>query len=212
MRRACRCWRGRLPRWHAPSGQGMWCAGCGRTRWHCWRGEAPGPGVDQATGGFDHFVPGVGSGRGGGDGGGGVERVDWGLADEEAEDLAERAPRHVDPVPGGVGIAVLLLVECLSAAGFFLHQHADVAAETGDELEQLVPEGAVAKAGDDGEIEADVDDGAADGAAARLALEVLQGWHEEFGIVRAGGAGWAGRAPVGGERLGGRWLLGFGGG
>ena len=76
-----------------------------------------------------------GSGWGGGDGRCGVERVYWRLADEEAEDLAERVPGQVHPVPGGFGIAVLLLVECLPTPGFFLHQLADVAAEMGDELE-----------------------------------------------------------------------------
>jgi hypothetical protein len=58
-----------------------------------------------------------GSGRTGGDGGGWVERVDRRLADEEAENLAERVPAHVEPIPVGVGLAVLLLGKCLAAAG-----------------------------------------------------------------------------------------------
>ena len=74
----------------------------------------------------------------------------------------------------------------------------------------IVPEGAGAEAGDDGEIEADIEDGAADRATAHLALEVLQGGHEEFGIVPAGGEGWPGCALAGGRGHGCR-LLGFGG-
>ena len=74
-------------------------------------------------------------------------------------------------------------------------------------LVQLVPEGAVAEAWDDGEIRADVGDGAADGAVAHLTIQVLRGGHEEFGIVPGGGAG--GALARGGRRRGG--LLGFGG-
>ena len=100
------------------------------------------------------------SGRGGGDGGGGVERVDGRFADEEAEDLAERITGYVDPVPCGFGVAVLLVGECLAAAGF-------LAASAGEPrrlppnqfmiVEEFVPEGAVAEHRDDGEIEADVE-------------------------------------------------------
>ena len=96
------------------------------------------------------------------------------------------------------------------AAGFLLHQLDDAAAEIVHELEQLVPEGAVAEAWDDGEIEADVEDGAADGAAAYLALEVLRGGHEEFGIVPAGGAGWAWALACGRARRGGLSAFGVG--
>src|ERR1700722_13017124 len=67
----------------------------------------------------------AGSGRRGGDGGGGVERVDRGLANEEAEDLAERITGYVDPLPCGFGVAVLLVGERCSAAGFFGHQLGD---------------------------------------------------------------------------------------
>ena len=68
----------------------------------------------------------------------------------------------------------------------------------------------MAEAGNDSEVEADVEHGAADGAAACQTFQVLQGWHEECGIVRAGGAGWAWRALADGEGLGGE-VLGFGG-
>src|SRR5215813_11704322 len=136
------------------------------------------------------------SGWGGGDGGGWVKPVDRGLADEEAEDLAASIPAWIDPVPGSSGIPVLLVGKCLTAAAFLRHVPADVAAEIGDELEQFVPELGVAEAGDDGEVEADLEHGAADGAAARFAFQVLQSWHEEFGIVPAGGAGGARCVPA----------------
>src|SRR5690348_14012724 len=58
----------------------------------------------------------------------------------------------------------------------------------------MVPEGAVAEAGDDGEIGADILDGAADRAASYLTLEFLQRGHEEFGIVPARRSGWPGCA------------------
>src|SRR5271165_4407435 len=138
-----------------------------------------------------------GSGWGGGDGGGGVERIDRGLADEEAEDLAEPVPAHVDPVPAGAADAVLLLGECLLAAGSLLHQLVHAAAEISHDLEQRVPEDAVAEAWDDGEIEADIEEDAADGLAADLALEILRRGHEEFGVTPAGGAGCAGGGACG---------------
>ena len=59
-------------------------------------------------------------------------------------------------------LLVLLLNEGLLAAGLLSHQGGDAAAEVVHDLEQLVPEGAGAEAGDDGEIEADIDDGAAE--------------------------------------------------
>jgi hypothetical protein len=62
-----------------------------------------------------------GSGRAGGDRGGGVERVDRRLADEEAEDLAERVSGQVYPVPVAAEDAVLLLDKCLPAPGFLAH-------------------------------------------------------------------------------------------
>ena len=96
----------------------------------------------------------------------------------------------------------------------------DVAAEVVHELEQRVPEGGGAEAGDDGEIAADLGDGAADGAAANLTLEILQCGHEEFGIVPAGGQrrAWRGFGPgwlvcwwLGlGVRWCGRWFVGAG--
>src|SRR5690348_17939861 len=103
------------------------------------------------------------SGRGGGDGRGGVERVDWWFADVEAEDLEGGISFHTQPVPGAAGLAVLLLAKCLPAAGFFPHQPVNAAAEPVHDVEQLVPEGAVAEAWDHGEIQADVEDGTADG-------------------------------------------------
>src|SRR6201999_3528888 len=109
--------------------------------------------------------------------------------DEEAEDLAERVAAHVQPVPGGVAVPTLLFGKCVSATGFLAHQLADAAAEMRHEVEEFVPELAVAEAGDDGEVEADILDRAADGTTACLALKVLQGRHEQFGIVPAGGTG-----------------------
>ena len=127
------------------------------------------------------------SGWGGGYGGGGVEWVDRGLADEEAEDIAERVAGYVQPVPAGFGIAVLFFFECLAAAGFFAHQLVDgvAAAEPVHDVEECVPEDGVTEGGDDGEIEADIENDAADGAAAHLTHQFVKGGHEEFGIVPA---------------------------
>jgi hypothetical protein len=61
----------------------------------------------------------------------------------------------------------------------------------------------VAEAWDDGEVQADVEDGAADGVAASLAFEILQAGHVEFGIVPAGGAGEARAFGCGNGGLGG---------
>ena len=84
------------------------------------------------------------------------------------------------------------------------------------DLEDLVPESAGAEAGDDAEIEADIDHGAAERAMAHLALEFLRCGHEEFGIVPAGGAGRVGAGlGVGGPLAAGlgvgwrgRWFVG----
>src|SRR5579863_3769474 len=145
------------------------------------------------------------SGWGGGDGGGGVERVDRGLADEEAEDLAERFAGHADPVPIGVADAVLLLVECFAAAGFFLHQFGDgvAAAEQDHDVGQGVPEGGVADGWDDAEIEGDGEEDAAHGETAYLTLEVLHGGHVQFGIVPEGGTARAGGVLARWEGFGG---------
>ena len=159
------------------------------------------------------------SGWGGGYGGGGVEWVDRGLADEEAEDIAERVAGYVQPVPAGFGIAVLFFFECLAAAGFFAHQLVDgvAAAEPVHDVEQGAPEAGVAEAKDDGEIEGDGEEDAAHGLAADLTLEFLQGGHVQFGIVPEGGAGCAGGVPAPRQGFGGLWLRcghrarGFGG-
>ena len=104
-------------------------------------------------------------------------------------------------------LPVLLLNECLLAAGLLAHQGFDAAAEVMDDLEHVAPEGGGAKAGDDGEIAADLDEGAADRAAADLTIEILRCGHEEFGIVPAGGQrrAWPGFGP--GWLV--RWLLGL---
>src|SRR5580700_5521917 len=151
-----------------------------------------------------------GSGRGGGDRGGEVERIDRRLADEEAEYLVDGISCQTQPVPVAVGRAVLLPRECLAAAGFLPHQRGNAAAEILHDVEQFVPEFALAQAGDDGEIEADIEDGEADGATAHPTLQVLQCGHEAFGIVPAGGSGWPWCAPGGGGGFGGG-LPGFGG-
>src|SRR5579859_247419 len=127
-------------------------------------------------------------GSGWGDGGGGVEWVDRRLADEEAQHVAELVAGYVHPVPVGAALAVLLFAERSAAAGFLLHHLVHTAAEISHDLEQRVPEGGVAEAWDDGEIEADVGEDAADGLAAYLTLEILQCGHEEFGVIPAGGA------------------------
>jgi hypothetical protein len=74
----------------------------------------------------------------------------------------------------------------------------------------------VAEAWDDGEIEGDGEEDAADGLAAYLALEVVHRGHVQFGIVPEGRAGCARGAPRPGEvpgglrlRFGRRWQ-GFG--
>ena len=64
-----------------------------------------------------------------------------------------------------LGDAVLLFGEGLLATGFLLHQRGDAATEMMHGVEQLVPEFAGAEAGDDGEIETDVEDGADGGGA-----------------------------------------------
>ena len=68
---------------------------------------------------------------------------------------------------------VLLLNERLFAAGLLSHQGFDAAAEVMHDLEHVVPEGGGAEAGDDGEIAADLVDGAADRATTHLTLELL---------------------------------------
>ena len=73
--------------------------------------------------------------------------------------------------------------------------------------EQPVPEGGGAEAGDDGEIVADVGDGAAERTAAHLTLEFLLCGHEEFGIVPARGQQLAWRSFGPGWLV--RWLLGL---
>src|SRR5450755_3223438 len=126
-----------------------------------------------------------GSGRAGGRCRG--EWIDRWFADEEAQYLADFVSFQLQPVPAAVQLFVLLLNERLLAAGLLSHHGDDdaVAAEVVHDLEQSVPEGAGAEAGHDGEICADLADGAADRAAAHLTLEILQCGHEEFGIVRA---------------------------
>jgi hypothetical protein len=116
-----------------------------------------------------------------------LEWIDWWFADEEAEDLAEFVSFQMQPVHGAAELPVLLPNEGLLAVGLFLHHSPDVAAEVMHELEQPVPEAGGAEAGDDGEVAADVGDGAADAATAHLKIEFLRCGHEEFGIVPAWG-------------------------
>ena len=82
---------------------------------------------------------------------------------------------------------VLLLAERLLPAGLFLHQRGDTAAIQADAVEQLVPERTGAEAGHHRQVEADLDQGTPERAAAHLRLEFLQGRHEQFGVVPAGG-------------------------
>ena len=114
---------------------------------------------------------------------------------------------RLQPVQGAAEFLVLLLNEGLFAVGLLSHQGGDVAAEVMHDLEYAVPEGGGAEAGDDGEIAADLGDGAADRAAAYLTIEILRCGHEEFGIVVAGGQ----RRTWRGFGLGWlvRWLLGL---
>jgi hypothetical protein len=98
-----------------------------------------------------------------------------------------KKPR-MQPVQGPVELLVLLLNEHLLAAGLLPHQGADTAAEALPDVELAVPERAGAEAGHDGEIQANIDEGSAEGAAANLTLEILRAWHEEVGIVPAGGS------------------------
>src|SRR5690349_535449 len=72
-------------------------------------------------------------------------------------------------------MGVLLAAKCLLAAPSLLHQAGDAAAVAAGQVEQLIPKCAGAKARHDGEIEADVDDRAAQRAAAHLGFELLQG-------------------------------------
>ena len=100
----------------------------------------------------------------------------------------------MQPIQGAAELPVLLLNECLHAAGLLAHQGFDAAAEVMDDLEQVVPEGGGAEAGDDGEIVADLDEGAANRATSYLEIEILPCGHEEFGIVPAGGSNGRGLA------------------
>jgi hypothetical protein len=102
--------------------------------------------------------------------------------------LADSFSGRMQPVPGTAGRAGLLPTKFHEAAGFLAHRPVDAATEVIHDVEQLAPKGAVALSGDGGEVETGIDDSAAHGAAARLTYEVLQYWHEEFGVVRAGGA------------------------
>src|SRR5579864_1067714 len=146
-----------------------------------------------------------GSGRAGGRC---LEWIDWWFADEEAEDLAEFIWFQSHPFPGAVRLLVLLLNEGLLAVVLFLHHSRDLAAEVMHEFEQPVPARGGAEAGDDGEIAADLGDGAADRSAAHLEIELLLCGHEEFWIVVAWGQrqAWRGFAP--GWLV--RWWLGLG--
>ena len=117
----------------------------------------------------------MGSGWAGGRcSGGGAEWIDRFLADEEAQNLANSVSFQMQPIQGAAEFAVLLLNEGLLAAGLLPHQVADVAAEVMDDLEHVAPEGGGAEAGDDGEIAADLDEGAAERAAAHLKIEILR--------------------------------------
>ncbi len=93
-------------------------------------------------------------------------------------------------------MGVLLAGKSLLAATSFPYEAGDAAAVAAGQVEQLVPECAGAKAGDDGEIEADIDDGATQGAAAHLGFELLQGKGVKIGRMvvaeaarQAGGGG-----------------------
>ncbi len=67
---------------------------------------------------------------------------------------------QMQPVPGAALLLVLLLDERLFAAGLLSHHGFNAAAEVMHDLEYPVPEFGGAEAGDDGEIAADVGDGA----------------------------------------------------
>ena len=73
-----------------------------------------------------------------------------------------------------VGASVLFSVEHLFATVPFAHQAGNAAAVPLHGVEQLVPEGAGAEAGHDGQIEANIDEGAAQRTAAQPTLEFLQ--------------------------------------
>ena len=99
--------------------------------------------------------------------------------------LADHVPSQMRPVSPGRR-AVLLAVQGLLAAEPLAHQVGDAAAVALHDVEQLVPEGAGAEAGHDGQVEADIDDGAAERTAADLGLELLQCGGVEIGgsVVR----------------------------
>src|SRR5277367_6384367 len=78
------------------------------------------------------------------------------------------------------------------------------------DLEYPVPESGGAEAGYDGEVAADIGDGAADRAAAHLTIEILLCGHAEFRIVPAGG--WRRTFWGFGPGWLSRWLFGLGGG
>src|SRR5262249_29991920 len=116
-------------------------------------------------------------------------RCDRLLADEEPQRLTDRFTSLIEPLikPGPIvrRMPVLLPVERLLATPSLLHHAGDAAAIAAREIEQLVPECAGAEAGHDGEIETNIDDGAAERTATHLGLQLLQGEGIEIGRMVA---------------------------
>src|SRR3984957_8271384 len=105
---------------------------------------------------------------------GGRRRAEWierWFAEDEAVDLSDHVAAQIPPVPIALRAAFGLPSERIAAAGLLPHQGGDAAAEVVHDLVQMIPEGGGAEARHDAEIEADIDEGAAKGTAAHLALD-----------------------------------------
>jgi hypothetical protein len=104
---------------------------------------------------------------------------------------------QIRPVTTQGWASVLFFVERLFATVLFAHQAGDAGAVPLRGVEQVVPEGACAQAAHDGQIEADIDEGAAQRPAAHLALEFLQCARVYVGGVCSGGTGGCAKQPPG---------------
>ena len=121
---------------------------------------------------------------GGADCGNGLTGV---LADEEAQDGADAVAGLLRPVERAGPVPVPLGLEFDLAAADFLVVFGKIAAIPGDRLVERDAETALAQAGRDAEVAADIGDRAADRAAADFCFELLQGGKfGQFGPDRPG--------------------------
>ena len=148
----------------------------------------------------------------------------WGFAEQGAEHLSDGFFGAIAPVEvSGAWALVPLFSEFRLSAFLHVEEVFEFAAEFDQGQVEFVPEGALATAGRNTEVEANLGDRAADGTAPDLGFQFLQGRHGEVqGIVGVGffrfgtfrfGARCGGRAEFHLQRLdirllGGRGALG----